>query len=386
MEGSFVFIAGQVAKTGGMEVKTPVATMGIRGTTVRVDIETVNGVSTVEISLVRGPAGGLGNFTITGLDGSPIASVTGTETKWIISPVDGETREVPKLPVDLAQDSAIIVRAVQAFDSAEGRVRDGGEYVTGSDAGRPAQPDQGPDGPAGENPAGPDGPDDDRRGELGSGLETDVAGLDEKPGVPQIGKATESLSGNGPPLAPPTPTVGGEPDAPRPPQPEQPILLPEDIPDEAPEDTGSDTATGPSFTFPNFDGSVTEDGFVILTGFSFTDTGVPFTVTLVAGSTVTINPNSGVTILEGTGSDDERLVINGTAEQIEAALNAGSEGPGLIYRPSPDADGNGLDDNTTLTPAKAMCLASWASIPSIPSRTHQQPTMTPSPAARTMAI
>ncbi|EFL90016.1 choice-of-anchor C family protein [Ahrensia sp. R2A130] len=336
VEGSFVFIAGQVAKTGGMEVITPVATMGIRGTTVRVDIETVNGVSTVDISLVRDPDGGLGNFTITGLDGSPIASVTGTETKWIISPVDGQTREVPKLPGDLAKDNALFARATQAYEIAEGRVRDGGEYLPNNGPNNQDRPDDAPDDdrPDGNNP---DAPDDDRRGELGSGLETDVAGLNERPGVPQIGSATETLGGDGPPLDPPAPGVGDEPNGPRPPL---DIVIP-DVPNDAPIDTGPVTATGPSFTFPNFNGSVTEDGFVILTGFSFTDTGGPLTVTLVAGSTVTINPNSGVTILEGTGTNDERLVINGTAEQIEAALNANSEGPGLTYRPSSDADGNG---------------------------------------------
>lgn len=35
IEGSLVFIAGQVAKTGGMEVNTPSSTMEIRGTTGR---------------------------------------------------------------------------------------------------------------------------------------------------------------------------------------------------------------------------------------------------------------------------------------------------------------------------------------------------------------
>ncbi len=32
VQGSFVFVAGQVAKTGGLDIQTPVATMGIRGT------------------------------------------------------------------------------------------------------------------------------------------------------------------------------------------------------------------------------------------------------------------------------------------------------------------------------------------------------------------
>src|SRR5229473_3264798 len=36
--GTFTFVAGNIAKTGGMKVDTPVATMGIRGTTPRVEI------------------------------------------------------------------------------------------------------------------------------------------------------------------------------------------------------------------------------------------------------------------------------------------------------------------------------------------------------------
>ena len=37
-KGTFTFIAGKVAKTGDMKVETPVATMGIRGTTPHVEI------------------------------------------------------------------------------------------------------------------------------------------------------------------------------------------------------------------------------------------------------------------------------------------------------------------------------------------------------------
>ncbi len=37
-KGTFTFIAGKVAKTGGMKVDTPVATMGIRGTAPHVEI------------------------------------------------------------------------------------------------------------------------------------------------------------------------------------------------------------------------------------------------------------------------------------------------------------------------------------------------------------
>jgi hypothetical protein len=37
-KGTFTFVAGQIAKTGDMKVDTPVATMGIRGTTPHVEI------------------------------------------------------------------------------------------------------------------------------------------------------------------------------------------------------------------------------------------------------------------------------------------------------------------------------------------------------------
>jgi hypothetical protein len=37
-KGTFTFVAGKIAKTGDMKVDTPVATMGIRGTTPRIEI------------------------------------------------------------------------------------------------------------------------------------------------------------------------------------------------------------------------------------------------------------------------------------------------------------------------------------------------------------
>jgi hypothetical protein len=37
-KGTFTFVAGNIAKTGSMKVDTPVATMGIRGTTPHIEI------------------------------------------------------------------------------------------------------------------------------------------------------------------------------------------------------------------------------------------------------------------------------------------------------------------------------------------------------------
>ena len=49
MQGAASFVAGQVAKTGDMKVGTPVATMGIRGTAVILDISAVDGKVSISV-------------------------------------------------------------------------------------------------------------------------------------------------------------------------------------------------------------------------------------------------------------------------------------------------------------------------------------------------
>lgn len=49
VQGAASFVAGQVAKTGDMKVGTPVATMGIRGTAVTLDISSVDGKVTISV-------------------------------------------------------------------------------------------------------------------------------------------------------------------------------------------------------------------------------------------------------------------------------------------------------------------------------------------------
>ncbi|WP_163846115.1 Ig-like domain-containing protein, partial [Pseudooceanicola aestuarii] len=150
VQGGFVFIAGQVAKTGGMDVTTPTATMGIRGTTVSVDIQTSGGVSTVEIALNRDPDGGLGRIQIFDLSGNPLADITGTQTKWIISSVDGETREVDRSATDQAEDAILLADAVAAFQSAVARVQSGETFVDLSNSVRPGSGSQDPGLPGGD--------------------------------------------------------------------------------------------------------------------------------------------------------------------------------------------------------------------------------------------
>ena len=66
VKGSFVFVAGQVAHTGDMKVSTPVATMGIRGTTVGTYLDAdVNGnVYQLTATLLSDPGGGSGAYDV----------------------------------------------------------------------------------------------------------------------------------------------------------------------------------------------------------------------------------------------------------------------------------------------------------------------------------
>lgn len=161
VEGAFVFIAGNVAGSGGMDINTPVSTLGIRGTTVTVAIETINGTTRVNVALNRDPDGGLGSIVITDLNGNLIATVTSDETAWTISPVDGETQQIPRSAVlDAADDQAILSQAVNAYQTSRQRVESGGEFVEGGTSGDnpPAGP-QPPTPPDGQEPNGqpPDG-------------------------------------------------------------------------------------------------------------------------------------------------------------------------------------------------------------------------------------
>ena len=333
VEGTFVFIAGQVAKTGGMEVITPAATMGIRGTTVKVDIVTVDGITTVEVSLNRDPNGDVGEFQITRLDGSLVANVESTQTKWIVSPVEGETREIPRTSDDLSTDQIALTRAISAFQNATNRVEQGGEYIesSGSDPTQP-NPDQAPP----EDGGGDEG--NEERGDLGSsGIESEVASDTNTGGeggpdvsITELTGAGGTGSGSSGGTGGAGEGTGGEGSG------------------EGGQSGGSDTATlitnpandavddPPELTLSGAAFSVSEDGSVVLTGFNIDDPdNTILTANLTAGSTITLSPGSGVTILQGTGVQDEFLSIQGTGTQITNALN------GLIYNPSPNAENQG---------------------------------------------
>lgn len=130
VQGGFVFIAGRVAQTGGMDVTTPSATMGIRGTTVIVRIQLDDGIAVTEVTLAPDPDGGLGQVELRDLDGNLIATITTTDSKWIVSSAEGETREIQRTAEDDASDSLLIADAITAFQLAATRVAQGETFVT----------------------------------------------------------------------------------------------------------------------------------------------------------------------------------------------------------------------------------------------------------------
>src|SRR3972149_1959481 len=66
VRGTLTFVAGQIPKTGDMRVDTPVATMGIRGTTVNttIDADIAGNVYSVTYSLMTDPDGRIGSFEV----------------------------------------------------------------------------------------------------------------------------------------------------------------------------------------------------------------------------------------------------------------------------------------------------------------------------------
>ena len=84
VQGAATFVAGQVAKTGDMKVATPVATMGIRGTAVVLDIDAVDG--TVSVSVVNQRDGQVHALQVYNARGDLIGTVTSNGSTLTLRP------------------------------------------------------------------------------------------------------------------------------------------------------------------------------------------------------------------------------------------------------------------------------------------------------------
>ena len=112
VQGAANFVAGQVAKTGDMKVATPVATMGIRGTAVVLDIDSTDG--TVSISVIDQHDGLLHSVQVFNAQGNLIGTVTSNGSMLTLTPTatfDVIAQESNKTPAQIAQEFAVLRHA-----------------------------------------------------------------------------------------------------------------------------------------------------------------------------------------------------------------------------------------------------------------------------------
>lgn len=102
VQGTFVFVTGQVAPTGEMSIETPVATMGIRGTTPIVIIEGQNGDT--KFGILKDPDGTLGGYAIFDkITNQLIGRVVEENTILQLDQVGGTVNTLSVSPADLAE-------------------------------------------------------------------------------------------------------------------------------------------------------------------------------------------------------------------------------------------------------------------------------------------
>ncbi len=110
VQGTISFVAGQVAKTGDMKVATPVATMGIRGTAVEVQVQANNGEVTFKV--MREPNGTVGSIQLLSITtGLPIATLSNAEFKLILTPQIGAEPRIEtqaKTVAEIAAEAATV--------------------------------------------------------------------------------------------------------------------------------------------------------------------------------------------------------------------------------------------------------------------------------------
>ncbi len=128
VQGGFVFVAGQVAKTGGMTVETPAATMGIRGTNVSAEIISLGGEIEVQLELNRDWDGTIGSIEVF-VGGVSQGLITATDVTWVINSSDGQVLEVARTADDQAADQVLIDEAYEAYLLAKERFDQGENWV-----------------------------------------------------------------------------------------------------------------------------------------------------------------------------------------------------------------------------------------------------------------
>jgi hypothetical protein len=117
VQGAASFVAGQVAKTGDMKVATPVATMGIRGTAVILDISSTDGK--VSISVVNQQDNIVHAVQVFDRNGNLIGTVTSNGSSLTLTPTASFqviAQESNKTPAQVAQEFDAFQQVLSIYD------------------------------------------------------------------------------------------------------------------------------------------------------------------------------------------------------------------------------------------------------------------------------
>ena len=349
VEGGFTFVAGEIAPTGDMKVTTPVATLGIRGTSPMVF---ASNSGEVEFSILPDPITNVvGSYNLLSLiTGQPIATISQTGSKWTLTAADGQPQEQAKTGQELAADQIQQQQLTSSFVSAQPiiqQLRDGLQGQEGGQDGQPGQDGQDGGQEAGQQEAlvpqaGPEGAAPQQVASSGFGGDEKISDAQDEsiqspPSSGSIASVESSFAtdsgfsdssggvsgGSGTPLLTETQetSTGGTPPAPTstsspPPSPSAPVIRLPSSP------------------------TINEDNSIVLSGFEVEDqSGSELEVEIVAQSTITFSPQAiadaealGLVFLVGDGTDDEVVVFTGSAEAVNLLIAS------LTYAPTEDND------------------------------------------------
>ena len=118
VQGAASFVAGQVAKTGDMKVGTPIATMGIRGTAVILDVSAVDGK--VSISVIDQRDGQTHSVQVFNSRGVLIGTVTSNGSGLTLTPIanfEVIAQESNKTVAQVAQEFSAFQSLLQIYDA-----------------------------------------------------------------------------------------------------------------------------------------------------------------------------------------------------------------------------------------------------------------------------
>lgn len=332
VEGSFVFATGQIAPTGDMKIQTPVATMGIRGTTPTVEI--VSGATTggVNFSIIADPGTGeVGTYTLFNLEtGLPIGTVSTVGTKWQLTSANGTPIEFEKNEIDLLNDANAVGQINTIYSQWQSSTQ---QDTQGPQAG--PENSSPPSGGLNTNPQNPDAP-----GNEGNTGNTGGEGEGEGQNPPQNNDQQSPA-----PFPPPIPDTGDDPALP-------PIAA----------DDGATTDENTTVTINVIGNDQDPDGSTAgLTVVSVNTSGLLGTVTINGDGSITYDPGNAFQNLNPGQSAQETftyvmqdaqglkdtgsvtVTVNGTTNLID-----GDENPNILNGTPWDDDINGLGERDTI--------------------------------------